>query len=99
MVFVCLFVLFLEREEGRKERNIHVWENHWLVASCIPQTRDLACNPGMCPDWESNLQPFSLWDYASPLSHTSQGSYRVIGNVLGILYMCWLIISHINPIR
>ena len=20
---------------------------------------DLACNPGMCPDWESNQQPFS----------------------------------------
>ena len=24
---------------------------------CIP-TGDLACNPGMCPNWESNWQPF-----------------------------------------
>ena len=25
--------------------------------SCAPPTGDLACNPGMCPDWESNQQP------------------------------------------
>ena len=25
--------------------------------SCTPY-RDLACNPGMCPDWEWNQQPF-----------------------------------------
>ena len=31
-----------------------------VVASCAPLTGDLACNPGMCPDWESNQQPFGL---------------------------------------
>ena len=31
-----------------------------VVASCILPTGDLACNAGMCPDWESNQQPFSL---------------------------------------
>ena len=41
--------LFLERGEGR-ERNISVW----LVASCTSPTGDLACNPGMCPNWELN---------------------------------------------
>ena len=25
-----------------------------VVASRMPPTGDLACNPGMCPDWESN---------------------------------------------
>ena len=25
-----------------------------------PPTRDLAHKPGMCPDWESNWQPFGL---------------------------------------
>ena len=30
------------------------------VASRAPPTGDLACNPGMCPDWESNPQPFGL---------------------------------------
>ena len=33
--------------------------NH-LLASCMPPTGDLTCNPDMCPDWESNRQPFSL---------------------------------------
>ena len=43
-----------------------------LVASCVPRTGDLACNPGMCPDWESNWRPFGLQPELNPLSHTSQ---------------------------
>ena len=40
--------LFTFREKG--------WEGdkHWQVASHTPPTGDLAHNPGMCPDWESN---------------------------------------------
>ena len=30
-----------------------------MVASHVTPTGDLARNPGMCLDWESNLQPFS----------------------------------------
>ena len=48
--------LFLERGEGREkewERNINVW----LPPMC-PPTGDPAHNTGMCPDWESNQQPF-----------------------------------------
>ena len=33
---------------------------HLFVASHRPPTGDLAHNPGMCPDWESNLRPFHL---------------------------------------
>ena len=40
--------------------------------SCGP-TGDLACNPGMCPYWESNPQPFGLQPVLSPLSYASQG--------------------------
>ena len=29
----------------------------WLPLA-RPPTKDLACNPVMCPDWESNWQPF-----------------------------------------
>ena len=32
----------------------------------MPTIRDLAHNPGMCPDWESNWQPVGLWDDAQP---------------------------------
>ena len=33
---------------------------HLSATSPNPTTRDLACNPGMCPDWESNQRPFGL---------------------------------------
>ena len=48
-----------ERKIGREtlmcERNIDLFD--WLPLA-PPPTGDLACNPGMCPDWESNQQPF-----------------------------------------
>ena len=43
--------LFLER--GR-EREIEGEKHQCVVAPCVHPTRDLACNPGMSPDWESN---------------------------------------------
>ena len=45
-----------------------------MVSSHGPPPVDLACNPGLCPDWESNQQPFALQSGSqlSPLSHTSQ---------------------------
>ena len=49
--------LFLEREEGRKRGR----ETSMCVAACAPPTGDLACNPGLCPDWELNRRPFALW--------------------------------------
>ena len=65
--------LFLERGEGRekeKQGNIDVLEIHQLVASHVPPTGDLACNPGMCPSWESNQQPFG----SQGLTHVLTGS-------------------------
>ena len=45
------FYLFIERGEGREREE----EKHQcVVASHVPPTGDLACNPGMCPDLESN---------------------------------------------
>ena len=38
-----------------------------MVASHTPATGELADNPGMCPDWESNWQHL-----LNPLSYTSQ---------------------------
>ena len=32
----------------------------------MPPTGDLACNPGMFPDWELNQQPFGLQDNVQP---------------------------------
>ena len=49
------YYFFKERgREGERERNTDVREKHQLVASCMLPTGDLACNPGVCPDWEWN---------------------------------------------
>ena len=45
---VYLFI-FREGEERRKGE-----KHQCVVASLVPPTGDLACNPGMCPDWELN---------------------------------------------
>ena len=61
-------ILFLDR--GKGERNINVW------LPLAHPTGDLARNPGMCPDWESNQQPFgsqAARRMLNPLSHTSPG--------------------------
>ena len=52
LVFIFHFMyLFLERGGGREK-------HQGVVASCVPPTGDLACTPGMCPDWEVNQRPF-----------------------------------------
>ena len=63
--------VILERGEGREKEG----EKHQrVVASRAPPTGDLAHNPGMCPDWESNPLRFGSHRLAlNPLSHTSQG--------------------------
>ena len=52
------FIYFQREGKGGKkgEREKH----QRVVASHVPPTGDLACNPGMCPDWESNG-----WSFAS----------------------------------
>ena len=48
------FIFRQRGREGEREGEKH----QCVVASCAPPTGDLACNPGMCPDWESNQQCF-----------------------------------------
>ena len=45
-----LFIFGKRGKEGEKEREKH----QCVVASSAPPTGDLACIPGMCPDWELN---------------------------------------------
>ena len=68
------------RGEGRgkeRERNINVREKHQSVASCMPPTRDLARNPGMCPDWELNQQYFGSQASAHPTEPCQPGLFFV----------------------
>ena len=49
--FLRFYLFILERgKEGERKGEKH----QCTVASCVPLVGDLACNPGMCPDWESN---------------------------------------------
>ena len=52
---IYLLIYFREREREGERGEKH----HCMVASPAPPTGDLACNPGMCPDWEPNQQPFA----------------------------------------
>ena len=47
------------RERGREGEN-EGQKHQYVLASCVPPTGDLNCNPGMCPDWESNWRPFGM---------------------------------------
>ena len=44
--------IYLFFRDGKGERTREKYQ--CVVASHMPPTGDLACNPGMCPDWESN---------------------------------------------
>ena len=51
--YLKIFYLIIFRERGREGEREE--ETHpCVVASHAPHTGDLACDPGMCPDWESN---------------------------------------------
>ena len=59
--FKKIFYLFIfkeREEEGEKHQCV--------VAAHAPATGDLAHNPGMCPDWEWNQQPFGSQAHAQP---------------------------------
>ena len=70
-------------------------------------TGDLACNQGMCPDWESNQQAFGLWDATQPtephqselLGHSYQEKYtcKILPfSVLLTSYLYILPVSNLN---
>ena len=48
--FKDFMYLFLEKGKKGERRG----EYQCVTASHVPPTGDLACNPGVCPDWESN---------------------------------------------
>ena len=49
-----LFTYFQREGKGGRKREKY----QCVVASHVAPTGDLANNPDMCPDWESNLWPF-----------------------------------------
>ena len=79
--------LFLERGEGKEKEGE---KNQRVVASCVSLIGYLACNPGMCPDWESNQRPVGLQPMLNPLSYTSQGCYWSFNSALFFCLMAFI---------
>ena len=70
-----LFIYFKERGmEGEREGEKH----QCVVASHVSPTGDLDRNPGMCPDWESNRQPFGLQASTQSTEPHQPGHYYVL---------------------
>ena len=66
-------ISFNFRERGREgEREGEKYQ--CVVASGMASTGDLARNPGVFPDWESNWQLFASQPVLNPLSYTNQGN-------------------------
>ena len=64
--FKILLFIFRERgREGEREGEKH----QCVVASHMAPTGDLAQNPGMCPAWRLNWQPFGSHPELSPELH------------------------------
>ena len=67
---------------------MEVQEIHQVVASHTPPAGDLACNPGMCPDWESNPRPFGFLVDAQSTELHQPGLYPSFKcDFLGILFL------------
>ena len=61
----------------------------------MPPTGDMACNPGMYPDWDRTGDPLVNRLALSPLSHTSQGTILAF---IFIMITIIIIFSHLGRI-
>ena len=89
------FYLFLERGEGmekERERYTNMQEKHWLVASHMSPTEDLAHNLGMYPDWELNQWP--LGSQASTQSTKPHQPGLIITFSMFALLSLWILLDY-----
>ena len=68
--------LILEKRDGERERNIHVWEDHWSVAFCTRPDWGLSLQPKHVP--QPGIEPTTFWLMGwcfNQLNDTSQGIF------------------------
>ena len=70
-----------------------------VVASCMPPTRDLACKPGMHPDWESNQQPFGsqATTQSTEPHQTGHAFFNCCSSTVGSIFLHLLSSALLNP--
>ena len=82
--FFLIKILFIFRERGREgERGKH----QCVVASHVPPIGVLASNSGMCPDWESNRQPYGLQACAQSTELHQPGHNCELCVLTSVLYL------------
>ena len=69
-----LFISSQRGREGDREEEKH----QCVAASCVPPTGGLAWNPGTCPDWELNRQPFGSQASTQPTEPHQPGTLSVL---------------------
>ena len=74
----CFIYLFLYLEKGKEGRKRG--KHQCMVASHMPPNGDLDCNPGTCPDWDSNQWPFSSQAGAQSTEPIQPGLNSVVLN-------------------
>ena len=82
--FIYLFLERGGRGEKEREETLMCERNIDGPPLACTLTRDLACNPGMCPDKESNQQHFTLWNNTQPTEPHQSG---LLGSLLLFLYV------------
>ena len=86
--FIYLFLKSVRK--GEREGKKH----QCVAASQGPPTGDLACNPGMCPDWDLNPWPFGLLTGAQFTEPHQPGPYIwIFKQLFPHLRMCLLILE------
>ena len=91
--FLKRFYLFIFREgEGRETEGE---KQQCVVASQAPPTGDLARNPGMCPDWESNLRTFGLQAGTQSTEPHQPGHILLLMSCAGRVFQGKLIVTDI----
>ena len=90
--FSIYFYLFLKKrfylfifQRGGREGEREGEKHQCVVASYTPPPEDLAHNPGMCPDWESNQQTFGSQAYAQSTELHQPGISILLISLIGIL--------------
>ena len=82
--FYFLKILFIYFQGGGREGKRKGEKHQCVVAPCTLPTGDLACNPGMCPAWELNQQPFGSQVHSQSTELHQPGPY---------IYVFMLVIS------
>ena len=96
-----LFLLICREREKEREREGEKI-NVWLPLACPPPPPgDLACIPGMCPDWVSKWQPFGLQAHAqSTVPHQPGPQWSIFPLLWGCQAEFWEpSVGRLTPIR